>query len=143
MNSRIERESKTVKKMIELYCRNHHSTRQLCTECSALVEYAQERLSKCPFQGGKTTCTKCSVHCYNPMMRDRIRIMMRYSGPRMLYYHPVATIQYLFDGRRQKPIIQIVWNQINQAGFLIFGLVNDAAQFIEKTYSGQPSIIKR
>lgn len=103
MHPRIERESKTVKKMIALYCRKHHSVRDLCPECLGLVEYTHERLGKCPYQGGKPTCTKCQVHCYNPLMRERIRTIMRYSGPRMLFYHPVAAIQHLLDGRRQEP----------------------------------------
>ncbi|MFC1970860.1 nitrous oxide-stimulated promoter family protein [Chloroflexota bacterium] len=107
MHPRIERESKTVKKMIELYCRKHHSVRDLCPECVDLVEYAQERLAKCPFQENKTTCAKCPVHCYNPLMRDRIRAIMRYSGPRMLYYHPIAAIQHLLDGRRQEPLYRL------------------------------------
>ncbi len=29
---------------------------------------------------------------------------MRSSGPRMLFYHPVAAIRYLFDKRRREPI---------------------------------------
>ncbi len=107
MHPRIERESKTVKEMIKLYCWKHHSVRDLCPECMDLVDYAHERLKKCPFQGGKTTCTKCPVHCYNPLMRERIRVIMRYSGPRMLCFHPVAAIQHLLDGRRQVPLHSI------------------------------------
>jgi predicted amidophosphoribosyltransferase len=104
MNSRIKRESKIVKKMIELYCRKHHSARDLCPECLELINYAQERLMKCPFQGDKTTCAKCPVHCYNPAKREQIRFVMRYSGPQMLFYYPIAAIQHIFDGRRQKSI---------------------------------------
>lgn len=106
MHKRITRESKTVEKMIILYCRKHHLVKQLCPECLELVNYAHERLKKCPFQGGKTTCAKCHVHCYNPAKRERIRKIMRYSGPRMLFYHPIASIQHLIDGRRSEPITQ-------------------------------------
>jgi hypothetical protein len=68
------------------------------------MNYALERLKKCPFQGGKTTCAKCPVHCYKPKMREKIRIVMRYSGPRMLYHHPVLAIFHLIDSRRKQPI---------------------------------------
>ncbi|MFC2004569.1 nitrous oxide-stimulated promoter family protein [Chloroflexota bacterium] len=90
LHQRIKRESKTVKQIIELYCREHHSSNGLCPRCSALLEYAQQRLEKCPFQDGKTTCAKCPVHCYSPMMREKNRAIMRYSGPRMLFKHPIA-----------------------------------------------------
>ncbi len=104
-NLRIERESKTVGAMIGIYCHKHHGAREiLCTECSSLKEYADLRLEKCPFQEGKTTCAKCPVHCYNPISRQKIRKIMRYAGPRMLYKHPLAAIAHLLDGRRQNPI---------------------------------------
>lgn len=64
MHRRVRRESKTIKQMIELYCRENYSLDELCTQCSTLLEYAQQRLEKCPFQGGKTTCAQCPVHCY-------------------------------------------------------------------------------
>ena len=104
-NPRIERESKTVDAMIALYCHKHHGTgKKLCFECSYLKDYANLRLQKCPFQGGKTICIKCSAHCYNSVNRDKIKAIMRYSGPRMLYRHPLAAIGHLIDGQRQKPL---------------------------------------
>jgi len=59
------------------------------------------RLDQCPFQEAKTTCVKCPVHCYKPAMRERIRVVMRYAGPRMLWQHPVLAFYHLFDGLRQ------------------------------------------
>ena len=103
MHPRIKRESKTVKEMIALYCRKHHSSNGLCPECLSLMEYAYQRLERCPFQEGKTTCAKCPVHCYNPIMRERIRAIMRYSGPRMLYRHPVNTLFHYIKGLKKEP----------------------------------------
>ena len=101
----MDRESRTVEAMITIYCRGHHGTRQqLCTECKELLAYAQERLNRCPFQEGKTTCAQCPVHCYRPAMRDRIRVVMRYAGPRMLARHPILTLFHFIDGRRKEPI---------------------------------------
>ncbi len=40
----------------------------------------------------KTFCANCKVHCYKPQMREQIRQVMRFSGPRMLLYHPVLAI---------------------------------------------------
>jgi len=71
-----------------------------------MLEYAQQRLEKCPFQEGKTTCAQCSVHYYAPEMREQIRRIMRYSGPRMLYKHPIGTLWHMIDRRRKEPISQ-------------------------------------
>ena len=90
--------------MIALYCRKHHFADGLCTQCKELLEYANERLEKCLFGEGKTTCAKCPVHCYRPEMRQRIRAVMRYSGPRMIYRHPIMAIRHLMDGRRKEPL---------------------------------------
>jgi hypothetical protein len=103
-NSRMVRESKTVKVMISMYCKDHHSNRKLCYECAELKDYSLERLAKCPFQEGKTTCTRCPVHCFKPDMREKVRIVMRYAGLRMTYRHPVMALFHLIDGSRKEPI---------------------------------------
>ena len=93
---RMERERRTVEAMIEIYCQEQHETESgLCPECAMLANYAQQRLQKCPFQEGKTTCAKCPVHCYEPGARQEIRAVMRYAGPRMLYRHPKMALWHL------------------------------------------------
>jgi hypothetical protein len=106
-HSRISREKKTVKVMIEIYCKKHHqpkkiSTSKLCSECSELLDYAQKRLTKCPFQENKTTCAKCSIHCYSEPQKTRIKEVMRYSGPRMLGRHPILALHHIFDKFRKE-----------------------------------------
>ena len=103
---RIQREKKTIDAMIHLYCRKHHNTKdELCPDCNELYDYAMLRLSKCPFQEEKSTCGKCLVHCYKPDMKTKVNKVMRYSGPRMLLYHPVLALHHVFDGRKKpKPL---------------------------------------
>ncbi len=101
---RIKRESNTVAAMIALYCSENHTADGLCPECASLLGYTRRRLDKCPFQEGKTTCAKCTVHCFKPNMRERIRAVMRHSGPRMMYRHPVMAMFYLIDGQRKEPL---------------------------------------
>lgn len=102
---RLNRELRTVEVMIALYCRDHHAGGDTpCSECSQLRDYARQRLDKCPFQEGKTTCARCPVHCYKPEMRERVRAVMRYAGPRMLWRHPLLTIRHMLDGRRREPV---------------------------------------
>ncbi|HPW55436.1 MAG TPA: nitrous oxide-stimulated promoter family protein [Thermoanaerobaculaceae bacterium] len=102
-HGRLERERRTVAAMIRLYCRAKHGSRKLCTDCHALGEYASGRLGRCPFGEGKPTCADCPIHCYAPAMRERIREVMRWAGPRMLWRHPVLAVRHLLDGRRQPP----------------------------------------
>jgi hypothetical protein len=101
---RMARERRTVEAMIQIYCRGQHGMNgDLCAECQALAAYALQRLDRCPFQEAKTTCARCPVHCYKPEMRQRIRAVMRYAGPRMLYRHPVLALRHMLDERRKEP----------------------------------------
>jgi len=104
MHPRLDRELKTVNAMIALYCRHKHEEPSacLCDDCRQLAEYAQKRLANCPFRQGKPTCGNCSVHCYKPDMKKRIKTVMRYSGPRMMLHHPFLAITHLFDEKSIK-----------------------------------------
>ncbi len=82
--------------MIELWCRHSHGGGGLCGECRELLEYSWARLDRCKFGEDKTKCHKCPVHCYRKDMRESIREVMRYSGPRMILHHPVEAIMFLF-----------------------------------------------
>jgi len=96
---RLDRERKTIKAMIAVYCKgNHNSSKTLCGECSMLLDYAFKRIEKCPFRADKPTCAKCTVHCYKPDMRELVRKVMRYSGPRMMLHHPLLALLHLIDG---------------------------------------------
>jgi len=100
----MAREERTIEVMIRLYCRGVHGTaRGLCGECTELLEYARARLKACPFQEGKPTCAKCPVHCYKPVLREKVRMVMRYAGPRMPYRHPVLALLHMLDGLRKEP----------------------------------------
>ena len=94
-NTRIEEEKAVVEQMIRLYCRKHEGNTALCPSCKALLDYAHCRLDRCRYDEHKPTCKKCPVHCYRPEMKERIRIVMRWSGPRMIVYHPIAAVRHL------------------------------------------------
>lgn len=101
---RMSRELRTIEAMINIYCRDQHSTKgQLCSECQDLLTYAGGRLDKCPFQADKPTCANCTVHCYKPALREQVRAVMRYAGPRMVLRHPILTLFHFIDGRREAP----------------------------------------
>lgn len=104
LSMKREKEKKTVRLMIGLYCRGNHKPMNgmLCDECQKLADYAEERADHCVHMEDKTFCSSCRSHCYKPEMRERIRCVMRYSGPRMIYHHPVMAVSHLIDTIRDK-----------------------------------------
>ena len=106
-DARRTREFKTIAAMLRLYCRAHHqaSDAALCPDCLALHDYARRRLARCVFGEAKPTCANCAVHCYSASMRERVRQVMRWAGPRMLWRHPILALHHLIDGRRPTPLL--------------------------------------
>ena len=100
-SGRLRREKQTLQAMVRVYCRAHHAAKgPLCAECQSLCDYALGRLDRCPFGAEKTTCARCTTHCYKSAMRAQIKTVMRYSGPRMLARHPVLALLHVLDGLR-------------------------------------------
>jgi len=98
-----EREKRTVSLMIQIYCqKKHNSGKDLCDECRKLNDYAISRSDHCPFMESKTFCSNCKVHCYKPEMREKIRKVMRFSGPRMIFYHPVMAVRHVIESKKEK-----------------------------------------
>jgi hypothetical protein len=103
---RRARELKTIRVMVEMYCRDHHDRADpQCPRCAELMNYATRRLERCVFGDAKPTCANCTVHCYTAEKREEVRVVMRYAGPRMLLRHPVLGITHLIDGRRPAPLL--------------------------------------
>lgn len=102
-----QKEQQVVTEMVRLYCRRNHAEYdkahgRMCQACQELADYASARSAHCPFMENKTFCANCKVHCYKPEMRERIRQVMRFSGPRMLFYHPGMAIWHLVCSMREK-----------------------------------------
>ena len=91
-----EQEKKLIPVMIKIYCHGKHHTKgnDLCEECKKLTEYALFRLDKCPFKENKGFCSFCKIHCYKPEMKEKIRLVMKYSGPRMIFTHPIFALKH-------------------------------------------------
>ena len=104
-NTSMEQRDKAEKKelgvlvnFVRIYCGAKHGARLeakdeareisgsrtlLCRECADLVEYAMEKLHRCPLTP-KPSCKKCRIHCYGKEQRARIREIMAFSGRRMI-----------------------------------------------------------
>ena len=93
-----EREKSTLSSMLRIYCRSKHRQKKgLCAECQQLEEYAYARLEHCPFKEGKPVCKNCTIHCYKKEYREKVQKVMQFSGPRMLFYHPLKAIKHLIE----------------------------------------------
>jgi hypothetical protein len=101
---RLRREARTVELMVTMHCRHTHGigaragkATPLCPDCAELLNYALARIHACRFGVQKPVCSRCTVHCFRPAMRDQIRAAMRYSGPHMTYRHPYLAMRHLLD----------------------------------------------
>ena len=95
--SRIEREKQTFRKMIELYCRHHLHMDTMPDEYQHLADFTCRRLDHCKYGEQKTACKDCPTHCYAPKERKAIREVMRWAGPRMIWYAPMDILITLFS----------------------------------------------
>ena len=105
-----ELEKELVSQMIALYCRKKHGTSKqtgLCRDCHKLNDYARSRSDHCPFMETKTFCSNCKVHCYRPDMREKIREVMGYSGPRMIFHHPVTAMRHVIETKTEKKRLEV------------------------------------
>lgn len=94
---RVEKEKKVIELMINIYCsKKHKCNNGLCGECKELLEYAHKRLTLCKFGDEKTTCSKCSIHCYKKDMKIKVKEVMRFSGPRLIIYNPIELMKHMF-----------------------------------------------
>lgn len=83
-----------------VYCRDHHqrdrrglsdlppslemlSRYRCCDDCLDFLNYAIERRLRCPLEE-KPVCKHCTIHCYRPGHREKVREIMRYSGKTLI-----------------------------------------------------------
>jgi len=103
IDSKRKTEKNVLELMIRLYCKgNKHSPDGLCPDCQDLLDYSCRRVDNCPFMETKTFCQNCKVHCYKSDMKEQIRTVMRYSGPKMIFHHPIIAIKHLIESKKEK-----------------------------------------
>ena len=99
-----ENEKRVVGNMIAIYCRAHHniSSKGLCEACAELRDYSMQQLEYCPYGEQKPPCSRCPIHCYKKERRLQIREVMRFSGRRMIFKHPIDAIWHLYREKMRK-----------------------------------------
>ena len=93
----INSEKIVISQMIRLYCKHKLKLMEISTEHLELEAYAHKRLDGCKFGDNKPACKHCTIHCYRPDMRQKVREVMRWAAPRMILYNPIAAIKHLFN----------------------------------------------
>ncbi|UCG83069.1 MAG: nitrous oxide-stimulated promoter family protein [Dehalococcoidia bacterium] len=104
MDRKKAKDLKVLADFIGVYCREHHREEtkapfavkderllrvlgdrnlELCHDCSRLLNHGTAKLLLCPYDP-KPACRKCETHCYAPGYREKIRQVMRFSGPYMV-----------------------------------------------------------
>ena len=96
LTEQAEREMKTLEFMIGIYCRKKHKHKDgLCAECKELLDYARLRRS----------LSNCKIHCYKKEMHKKMRNVMKFAGPRMIFYDPKQALGHVAETirvRRQR-----------------------------------------
>lgn len=92
------RKKEIIDTMVHIYCRGQRhvmAKETLCADCSRLLEYAKQRVDTCMHAQEKLFCSKCPIRCYKPEMRERVRAVMQYAGPRMLWHSPMTALKHM------------------------------------------------
>ena len=55
-----------------------------------------------PLGDKKPFCSNCKIHCYKSEMRERIKNVMRFAGPRIVFRHPIIAVKHLIETKKQK-----------------------------------------
>lgn len=98
-------EKQLMAEMISLYCRGSHAEpRDLCDDCRELLSYAEQRIDTCPRMAEKSFCASCPHPCYKPEMREKVRTVMRYAGPRLIFRHPMVCLRHAVEMMNAKRV---------------------------------------
>lgn len=92
--SRIEEEKEVLNTMISIYCKHNHRSNALCSECSSLQEYVNNKLDKCYYQENKRFCASCDHYCFQGEQQAKIREVMRYSRFKIIFSNPILVIKH-------------------------------------------------
>jgi hypothetical protein len=86
----------------------------VCDGCAELLIYSEKRRAFCP-KDPKPFCSYCDTHCYKSDMREYMREVMRYAGPRSMWHgHAIDGLKHMIEGKRQKAAAEHAAEQAEQ-----------------------------
>lgn len=89
----VDIEKQVIVAMIGIYCTGLKHP-QPCKSCLLLAEYSVQRLDRCFYGSDKPSCRNCEIHCYKTAMRQQIKAVMLFAGPKMIFAKPCLTLKY-------------------------------------------------
>ncbi|WP_455520983.1 nitrous oxide-stimulated promoter family protein [Parvimonas micra] len=92
-----DREKKVISEMVKLYCRKNHKKRELCDECKEVLNYSLKRIDNCQCVETKLFCSSCKFSLYSPRDKEKVKQIMKFSGPRILFHHPLLVISHMLS----------------------------------------------
>jgi hypothetical protein len=115
ISSKEKVDIRTLLRFVAVYCRNHHRDADaqpftfkgmsadtlgvkkalLCPECTRLMKYALTMRLKCPHDP-KPMCKKCDSPCYHGEYRQKIREIMKFSGPYLIKHGRIDLLFHYF-----------------------------------------------
>jgi hypothetical protein len=116
----VRKDTRLLGDFAAIYCRGTHAAAQrrplasdgaelgvygrrppdVCDACAELLVYAERRRAFCP-KDPKPFCSHCDTHCYRADLREQMRDVMRYAGPRsILRGHAIDGIKHVLESRK-------------------------------------------
>ena len=86
----IDQEKELISIMIKIYEDGNK------VDLSDLKNYAFKRIEFCPRKEEKTFCSSCPIH------RQQIREVMKYSGKRIIFKHPIIAFKHVINTLKYK-----------------------------------------
>lgn len=99
----IAKELETIEAMVQIYCRARHGQNSLCPDCKEFIDYARKRLACCPYGSQKPVCQKCKCHCFGGTNKQKVKEVMAFSGPRLIFKRPGLLVRHLIASLRKAP----------------------------------------
>ena len=93
--NKIDKDRRVLEAMGSIYCQGNHADAQkdeggMCPECRATIENTLSRAASCPYGH-----QDCKTHCQRGDAQIRIKAIMRYAAPKMMFRHPIMAFEYL------------------------------------------------
>lgn len=99
MENKREKKKKTLNFMFDIYKKSHPQRKE---DLDELKSYAFTRIDKCPNVEEGIYCNTCKIHCFKEDEKEEMRKIMKFSGPRMMIYHPILAMDHLISTIKYK-----------------------------------------
>ncbi|NLI72500.1 MAG: nitrous oxide-stimulated promoter family protein [Bacteroidales bacterium] len=87
---------------------------RLCANCYELIDKAFQHTERCPHSTYKTFCHECPTMCYRKEDQEKMLPIMRYSGKKIMWKHPMYTWRFIKNLLKNKNKIKNMTREENK-----------------------------